>query len=750
MSGPLLARLERHADERPLAPALSTLSGTTLAYRALWRRTASLAAHLCALGGPVGLLADDGLPWALVDLAALRAGVPLVPLPAFFHDDQLRHVIATAGLAAVLTDDAVRARGLLPGARAHGWHEELACVRAAGTRPLPGVAKVTFTSGTTGRPKGVCLGGDDLQRVAVSLQAVVGMVPGERHVTSLPLAVLLENVGGLYLPLLAGAEVVLASAAERGIHDACGIDASRMLDVLASTASATAILVPQMLDELVAALEREPGRAPPPLRFVGVGGAPIGLERLARAWDAGLPAFEGYGISEAGSVVALDGPRDACPGSAGRPLPHVAVRVAPDGEILVRTARPPRYLGGEPAPAADADGFWHTGDLGALDARGHLFVRGRRGDDVITSWGRNVSTSWVAAELLAEPAIAHARVHGNGESTPRAELVPTPGREHELADAVARVNARLPAYARVAWEHEATADDDEPSAHGPRDAGARDEGAGRPDPCGDEPGRAPDPPIPPGTPRIDLRPPAPPRGARPFPRRETPMAFFETLRDATQPRQDALMRIPFVQAATAGTLTREEYLAFLAQAYHHVRETVPLFMAAGARLAPRQRWLQAPIAEYLAEEIGHDAWILSDIEAAGGDPDAVREGEPGHACDVLVAYAWDTVLRRDPVGLFGMVHVLEGTSVRGASRAARALQERLGLPTEAFTYLTSHGALDVDHVAFFAGLMDRLDDPRDQRAVLRCARATFTLYGDVFGALPCGGASRDPAPGTVS
>jgi pyrroloquinoline quinone (PQQ) biosynthesis protein C len=214
------------------------------------------------------------------------------------------------------------------------------------------------------------------------------------------------------------------------------------------------------------------------------------------------------------------------------------------------------------------------------------------------------------------------------------------------------------------------------------------------------------------------------------------MGFHARLLEATRDEQEALLRIPFVRAALRGELDREAYLGFLAQAYHHVQQTLPLLMATGARLDARRAWLRTAIAKYIQEEAGHDEWILQDIAAAGGDADAVRRSEPDRPCEVMVAYAWDHVLRRDPLGFLGMVHVLEGTSVRGATQAALALQGALGLPAQAFTYLSTHGALDQEHTAFFADLVDRLEDGRDQACVLHAAHAFYELYGNVFRALP--------------
>ena len=216
------------------------------------------------------------------------------------------------------------------------------------------------------------------------------------------------------------------------------------------------------------------------------------------------------------------------------------------------------------------------------------------------------------------------------------------------------------------------------------------------------------------------------------------MIFYDELLRNTEAERDALLATPIIRQALAGRVARVQYLAFLAQAYHHVKHTVPLLMACGSRLPERLEWLRTATAQYIDEELNHDEWILNDIAAAAGNAEEVRASQPAPATELMVAYAYDTVHRGNPVGFFGMVLVLEGTSVALASRAAAVLQQALALPPQAFTYLTSHGSLDTGHTRFFAQLMNRLEEARDRGAVLHCARMMYRLYGDVFRALPPG------------
>lgn len=216
------------------------------------------------------------------------------------------------------------------------------------------------------------------------------------------------------------------------------------------------------------------------------------------------------------------------------------------------------------------------------------------------------------------------------------------------------------------------------------------------------------------------------------------MTYYQELLQATENERNALLAAPVITDCMQGVITLETYQAFLSEAYHHVRHTVPLLMACGSRLPRRLEWLREAVAKYIDEETGHQEWILNDIAACGGDKEAVRNGGPAVATDIMVAYAWDCVHRRNPVSFFGMVLVLEGTSVRLATAAADTIQRTLDLPRNAFSYLSSHGSLDLEHIDFYETLVNRLEEPDDRAAILNSARVMYKLYADVFESLPRG------------
>lgn len=212
--------------------------------------------------------------------------------------------------------------------------------------------------------------------------------------------------------------------------------------------------------------------------------------------------------------------------------------------------------------------------------------------------------------------------------------------------------------------------------------------------------------------------------------------FFQRLVAETAEGQQTLASVPQIQDGLTGRISRETYVAYLTEAYHHVKHTVPLMQAARAGLDDAHDRFRHALDEYVAEETGHENWILGDIKNSGGDAEAVRLGQPREATQRMVAFAYDYIAKVNPMGFFGMVFVLEGTSVRLATQGAEAVAKNLNLGPECFSYLTSHGSLDMEHLVFFQKLMDEITDPDDQAAIIEVAKAIFERFADVFRSIP--------------
>ncbi len=210
------------------------------------------------------------------------------------------------------------------------------------------------------------------------------------------------------------------------------------------------------------------------------------------------------------------------------------------------------------------------------------------------------------------------------------------------------------------------------------------------------------------------------------------MSFYQQLQNQTESGREFLLSAPIFARVSQGDISVNDYVSFLSQAYHHVKHTTPLLMTVGGKISGDREWLRNAIAEYIEEELGHQEWILNDIEACGYDKECIRASTPDFYTELMVAYTYDSIERISPVTFFGTVQVLEGTSIAMASQMADRIQTALALPDTAFSYLRSHGALDLEHIKFFESLMNEITDVKEQAAIIHTANRYYQLYGKLF------------------
>jgi len=405
----------------------------------------------------VALYCDNSPDITLLALALMADNITTVPIPPFFVAQQIEHLLTSAKVDCIITDQPDHLQLLLKQIRIspRDSHTVDGCCSPLYSysiaQPSHGIHydTITFTSGSTGNPKGVCLCNQAILQVAHSLQQVTEANIHDRHLALLPYATLLENIGGVYLPLMAGATIIQPGLSRVGLTGSSGLDHIRMTDALASYHATSCIMIPQMVLGLVAQVAAHPNRRPENLRFAAVGGAPISPTLLARAEALGIALFEGYGLSEAASVVAVNSPKARKIGSVGRPLPHVQLRIHKDGEIWVKGALMEGYLDTDHSmiTQCDTDGYWPTGDLGSLDSDSFLHIHGRIKQIFITTFGRNIAPEWVEKELTIEPAIAQAALFG--ESKPYNVAVIVARDPNGVPSAINNANTRLPDYAQI-------------------------------------------------------------------------------------------------------------------------------------------------------------------------------------------------------------------------------------------------------------------------------------------------------------
>lgn len=397
----------------------------------------------------LALCADNSPQWLVVDLACELAGTCLLPLPAFFSHTQIRHCLSQSGCQHILTDKVARLLSIVDRAPVIGDEPvtgfSLITIRGADNdAQIPeGTGKITFTSGSTGQPKGVCLAGQSQFMVACALQDAINIHDGG-HLCLLPLSTLLENVAGAYTALLSGRDVFLPSAEMMGFNGTRA-NVTRLLEVIDDYRPATLILVPELLRLLVEACQQ--GWCPPSsLLFMAVGGGKVSTRLLQSAVAARLPVFEGYGLSECCSVVSLNTAEQALAGSVGQVLPHQHVDII-NQEIHVSGNT---FLGYLNEPQSWYAKRVATGDLGAVDDAGFLHIAGRRKNLLISSFGRNINPEWVESEILVSPLIQQAVVVGDKQPFCSALIYAADSTSNAaLRQWIKQVNLRLPDYARI-------------------------------------------------------------------------------------------------------------------------------------------------------------------------------------------------------------------------------------------------------------------------------------------------------------
>lgn len=472
--------------------ALEDASGTTrLTYRDLWTRVQSGAATFGAFGlAPRDrvLIMMDGCPdWIVSFLSVVHADLVAVPIPGRTPAALASAAAAYAGIRVCLCDPANRAAAeQIPGVRVLLPADLLTPPTAPPQfAPAPGtVAVLVLTSGSTSRPHAVALSHDNLLANLRSLLSDAPAYGDETLLSVLPPSHAYELVAGQLAPLVAGARIVYAGT----------LLPNRLIDALRTRAVTRMLCVPALLEvlarevvrgladdgaidpscggltagDLDAAFRRQPSshqagirdavrrRIGPTLRGVIVGGA-----ALSDAWRTllqvvGVGVDVGYGLTEAGPLVTV-GRGSACPpGSVGRPLPGVDVRVDARGEILVRSASLMQgYLDDPDASAAAlANGWLRTGDRGRLDEQGFLFVTGRLKDAIVSANGETVYPDEIEphylSPLFAEHCIVPVR-GADGNDVPTLVVVPTDPDTSDtaLTQAFAALRAAAPARLRA-------------------------------------------------------------------------------------------------------------------------------------------------------------------------------------------------------------------------------------------------------------------------------------------------------------
>lgn len=424
--------------------AIETPSNT-ISYKELFNQVERVHDWLIEYNVNVLVLESDNVPeWIYIDLACQKAGVVFIPVPSFFSKSQIDSVIARVEPDVIIqpTDNSTLWETFI----FPNYH--FSKFKQSNKRNMPkGTSKVTFTSGSTGQPKGVCLSIENQFKVANSLVERIG-IKQPKHFCLLSFSTLLENIAGIYAPLMAGGIICIHTDIQRGFNGSTITSPEALLNAVSSVKPETIILVPELLQFLLHA-NSSGWQLPESFKFMAVGGSRVAPSLLAKATTRGFPVYQGYGLSECASVVALNNiaTNDF---SAGEALPHLSVEII-DGELVVTGNA---FLGYLDMPESWNQKSIKTGDIACINEC-HVDIKGRKSNLLINSFGRNISPEWVESELLATNAFSQVVVLGDTKPSLIALVSPMNSQltKEFLATVINTVNQSLPDYARIKHFH---------------------------------------------------------------------------------------------------------------------------------------------------------------------------------------------------------------------------------------------------------------------------------------------------------
>ena len=468
----IFEEFRRHRREHPDLSAFLITSGDR-SLPITWRQfTDDIAAVSWLItkhvpGAVIGLIGENSYEWIAVHAACMFSGATVIPLDPNLTTDEIVERLRFVGARVLVHSSlyAKRAREVaarLPGLMTGGFGTRktdlyLEAARKALALGVKSVfdgegpdrertSMIVFTSGTTSKPRGAELNLDGVEAFCENAAVRLEFRAGQRSLMLLPL----HHIFGI-----ATAYLMLANGVAMGVCP----DFRRIYDAVERFRANFLFLVPALAEILAAKIEQH-GRSAEealgsPIDWILTGGAPLPRRTYEHLTMLGVKMLTGYGLTETTALYSI-APEFGDPhvGSAGQAVAMngVETAVSPAGELLIRGRGVMRgyFRDAEhTAKAIDADGWYHTGDLGRIDSDGFVWIEGRASRTIILSSGKKVAPEELEEKLLAIPGILEAVVSGNGATREIcAEVYGTVG-EDSIRKAIGRLNLLLPVYKRI-------------------------------------------------------------------------------------------------------------------------------------------------------------------------------------------------------------------------------------------------------------------------------------------------------------
>lgn len=429
-------------------------------YADLINKTIELSEHIQSKNiKRIALLEDNSINWILLDLACQISGTTLVPLPKFFTNEHLKKIIQLTNIEYLVTRNTSYIESLIEEDvqldqtfNILKWFKNNHVSKNSKIKDKSpeNTQKITFTSGSTNEPKGVCLNEEAQYIVAKSVFSVTKNIESKKHLCVMPFTTLLENIAGIYVPLMRGNLIIIEKPSSLGFKDVFLNDLDLFLERISSLEPSSMIVPPEILRLMVSAAKGG-WRPPLSLTFLTVGGSKVSGSLIREARSYNINAFEGYGLSESASVVSLNLPDDNKIGLQGKLLPHVQIKIS-NGELYIKNIGFLGYLDDYLKKQETAEEWINSGDLATFDKTKNLKIIGRKKNLIISSYGRNISPEWVETELSNSEYIKNAVLIGNHKPFCVALIIPEKSHINtslKLKDEIDRVNQHLPGFAQI-------------------------------------------------------------------------------------------------------------------------------------------------------------------------------------------------------------------------------------------------------------------------------------------------------------
>lgn len=379
----------------------------------------------------VGLVAQNSIAWVVADIAGMMSRSTIIPISLFFSKKQARNLIKACDT--VLFDEVGGEKLLFWGV----GFEDITKISLGHLEESEFsfdekyisdedyVCKVIHTSGTTNFPKGVSVRYKGVSSVVNKLLKVLDSKIYSSYFSILPISLFLEQVLGVYMPIVSEGKIVFLSGhvSQIGCYE---IDAVKILDLIKRLKPTSLLVVPSIIyainfeaKKISSQNKNVPeelfGRVDVP--FIFLAGGATGKNVLEELDEMGVKVYEGYGLSENSSLATLNTPERNKVGTVGKPLPGVQIKTHDDNELLIKSDS---LFGGYTVedPTAchvDQDGYLHTGDLAEIDADGYVTILGRKKNIIITEDGRNVCPEWIRDSYMTLEFVTKAVIYDTGK-----------------------------------------------------------------------------------------------------------------------------------------------------------------------------------------------------------------------------------------------------------------------------------------------------------------------------------------------